>query len=197
MKRCCYHINKQNKKTKIEKDIENLNASSSKLKINKCHSLISKNNKNFNDIDNQNFNFSENLDKNSYECPLNKKYNSPSQEKSLHLSNNIIRSRSLHARVSKGNIDKLNNQNKNSICRCLKDKFICFFCGGKNCKVENFLKNVNKPNAIHGLNSNFITENIIAGQRLSDVLIKKFNLIEKFKKLNKSPSWQRTRSSCC
>ena len=184
MKRCYYYFNKQNKKIKIEKDIENLNASSSKLKINKCHSLISKNNKNFNDIDNQNFNFSENLDKNSYECPLNKKYNSPNQEKSLHLSNNIIRSRSLHARVSKGNIDKLNNQNKNSICRCLKDKFICFFCGGKNCKDENFLKNVNKPNAIHGLNSNFITENIIAGQRLSDVLIKKFNLIEKFKKLN-------------
>ena len=184
MKRCYYYFNKQNKKTKIEKDIENLNASSSKLKFNKSYSLMPKNNKNFNDIHNQNFNFSENLDKNSYESPLNKKYNSPSQEKSLHLSNNIIRSRSLHARVSKGNIDKLNNQNKNSICRCLKDKFICFFCGGKNCKDENFLKNVNKPNAIHGLNSNFITENIIAGQRLSDVLIKKFNLIEKFKKLN-------------
>ena len=184
MKRCYYYFNKQNKKIKIEKDIENLNASSSKLKFNKSYSLMPKNNKNFNDIHNQNFNFSENLDKNSYECPLNKKYNSPNQEKSLHLSNNIIRSRSLHARVSKGNIDKLNNQNKNSICRCLKDKFICFFCGGKNCKDENFLKNVNKPNAIHGLNSNFITENIIAGQRLSDVLIKKFNLIEKFKKLN-------------
>jgi protein tyrosine phosphatase domain-containing protein 1 len=184
MKRCCYHINKQNKKTKIEKDIENLNASSSKLKINNCYSLISKNNKNFNDIHNQNFNCSENLDKNSYESPLNKKHNSINQEKSLHSSNNISRSRSVHARVSKGNIDKLNDQNKNSICRCIKDKFICFFCGGKNCKDENFLKNENKPNAIHGLNSNFITENIIAGQRLSDVLIKKFNLIEKFKKLN-------------
>ena len=59
-----------------------------------------------------------------------------------------------------------------------------FFCGGKNCNVENYLKNPNQPNAIEGLNSNFITENIIAGQRLSDYLIKKFNLIEKFKQLN-------------
>jgi hypothetical protein len=66
----------------------------------------------------------------------------------------------------------------------LKDKFICFFCGGKNCKYENYLTNKNKPNAIKGLNSNFITENVIAGQRPSDILIQEYNLLEQFKKYN-------------
>ena len=46
------------------------------------------------------------------------------------------------------------------------------------------MQNTNQPNLIEGLNSNFITENIIAGQRLSDILIKRYNLIEKFKQLN-------------
>ena len=34
----------------------------------------------------------------------------------------------------------------------LKDKLRCFFCGGKNCKHENFLNNINNNNAIIGLN---------------------------------------------
>ena len=41
----------------------------------------------------------------------------------------------------------------------MKDKILCLFCG-KDCKFENYLYNKNKPNAIKGLNSNFITEKI-------------------------------------
>ena len=179
MKRCYYCcFTKENKNIKKEKEIEtdNLNASSSKLQINKSNSPKSKN------INEKNINYSENLDKNLSEYP--KRNFSSNQDKSNQSSNNISRSKSIHGRSSKGNIDKLIIKNKNNICKCLKDKFICFFCGGKNCKVENYLKNPNKPNAIEGLNSNFITENIIAGQRLSDILIKQYNLIEKFKELN-------------
>ena len=179
MKRCYYCcFTKENKNIKKEKEIEtdNLNASSSKLQINKSNSPKSKN------INEKNINYSENLDKNLSEYP--KRNFSSNQDKSNQSSNNISRSKSIHGRSSKGNIDKLIIKNKNNICKCLKDRFICFFCGGKNCKVENYLKNPNKPNAIEGLNSNFITENIIAGQRLSDILIKQYNLIEKFKELN-------------
>ena len=179
MKRCYYCcFTKENKNIKKEKEIEtdNLNASSSKLQINKSNSPKSKN------INEKNINYSENLDKNLSEYP--KRNFSSNQDKSNQSSNNISRSKSIHGRSSKGNIDKLIIKNKNNICKCLKDKFICFFCGGKNCKVENYLKNPNQPNAIEGLNSNFITENIIAGQRLSDILIKQYNLIEKFKELN-------------
>ena len=58
-----------------------------------------------------------------------------------------------------------NNKNKKkfNIFKNLKDKILFFFCGGKNCKYENYLTNKNKPNAIKGLNSNYITENIIEG----------------------------------
>ena len=64
-----------------------------------------------------------------------------------------------------------------------KDKIRCFFCGGKNCKHENYLNNKNN-NAIEGLNSNYITENVIASQRPSEILIEKYKLISKFKELN-------------
>ena len=65
-----------------------------------------------------------------------------------------------------------------------KDKLRCIFCGGKKCKHENYKTNLNNNNAIEGLNSNFITENIIASQRPSEKLIQKYNLIQKFKTLN-------------
>ena len=65
-----------------------------------------------------------------------------------------------------------------------KDKLRCIFCGGKNCKHENYKNNLNNNNAIEGLNSNFITENIIASQRPSEILIQKYHLIQKFKILN-------------
>ena len=65
-----------------------------------------------------------------------------------------------------------------------KDKLRCFFCGGKKCKHENYLNNISNNNAIEGLNSNFITDNIIASQRPSEVLIDKFKLVSKFKELN-------------
>ena len=63
----------------------------------------------------------------------------------------------------------------------LKETFICTFCGGKNCKHENFLNHKNP--AIHGLNSDKIDDNIYASQRPSNSLIKKYDLISKFKEL--------------
>ncbi len=64
----------------------------------------------------------------------------------------------------------------------LKETFICVFCGGKNCKHEDY-RNHKNP-AIEGLNSDKIDDNIYASQRPSNSLIKEFNLISKFKELN-------------
>ena len=64
-----------------------------------------------------------------------------------------------------------------------KDKLRCFFCGGKKCKHENYKNNLKYNNAIYGLNSNFITNNVIASQRPSEVLITKYNLVTVFKEL--------------
>ncbi len=183
MKRCYSYFARKKKKLSSEKEIENLNGSSSKLEINKINSPLSKN------TNDRRFDINENLDKNTPPSTLNKKTTKIltyfSQDKSLQSSNNIFRSRTFHHRISKPSINKYIPTNyKNGFCKCITDRFFCFFCGGKNCNVENYLKNPNQPNAIEGLNSNFITENIIAGQRLSDYLIKKFNLIEKFKQLN-------------
>jgi hypothetical protein len=62
-----------------------------------------------------------------------------------------------------------------------KDKLHCYFCGGEKCKHENW-KNCDNP-AITGLHSNFITEEVIASQRPSTILIQEHNLIEVFKQL--------------
>ena len=60
-----------------------------------------------------------------------------------------------------------------------KDKFRCLFCGGANCKHENWKNNPNTP--IIGLHCDQITENLYASQRPSTMLIHQYNLIKKFK----------------
>jgi hypothetical protein len=94
------------------------------------------------------------------------------------------------------NINNNNNQNNNSnnnttrtskdrkFFHEFKDKLRCFFCGGVKCKHENYLLNIENKNAIIGLNSNYITNDIIASQRPSEVLIEEFSLVQKFKDLN-------------
>jgi len=57
--------------------------------------------------------------------------------------------------------------------------FICKFCGGKTCKHENYLSYPNS--AITGLNSDWITTNILATQRPSSRIIKEFDIIKQFK----------------
>ena len=79
------------------------------------------------------------------------------------------------------NSTKNNNIISNEPLFSLKETFICNFCGGKNCKHENFLNHKNP--AIYGLNSDKIDENIYASQRPSNSLIKKYDLISKFKEL--------------
>ena len=76
------------------------------------------------------------------------------------------------------------NKKKTDFIHEFKDKIRCFFCGGKNCKYENYLNNIKNNNAIIGLNSNYITDNIIASQRPSEILINKYNLVEQFKQHN-------------
>lgn len=56
------------------------------------------------------------------------------------------------------------------------NRFVCRFCGGKECKHENW-KNVENP-AIEGLNSNWINDDIVASQRLSDRLIHEYRIID-------------------
>jgi hypothetical protein len=63
-----------------------------------------------------------------------------------------------------------------------KDKFKCLFCGGHNCKHEDFRSN-QKP-ALMGLHSDYITQNVVASQRPSTYLIEKYNLISAFKEAN-------------
>ncbi|KAL4467270.1 hypothetical protein ABPG72_010077 [Tetrahymena utriculariae] len=60
-----------------------------------------------------------------------------------------------------------------------KSKFLCLFCGGKSCSKENYLKNPHK-NAIHGLNSDWITPEILAMQRPSSRIIKDYGIIGQF-----------------
>ena len=79
------------------------------------------------------------------------------------------------------NSTKNNNMISNEPLFSLKETFICTFCGGKNCKHENY-RNHKNP-AIIGLNSDKIDDNIFASQRPSNSLIKTYNLISKFKEL--------------
>ena len=64
-----------------------------------------------------------------------------------------------------------------------KDKLRCFFCGGLKCKHENYKTNLDYNNAITGLHSNFITDDVIASQRPSQVLIEYYKLLAAFKAL--------------
>lgn len=86
----------------------------------------------------------------------------------------------------KNNLSFFSNYSKkpSNFIHDFKDKIRCFFCGGKNCKYENYLTNIKNNNAIKGLNSNYVTDNIIASQRPSEILINKFNLVEQFKEHN-------------
>lgn len=58
--------------------------------------------------------------------------------------------------------------------------FLCRFCGGKKCKHENWKTQENS--AIEGLNSTWITMDILACQRPSSRIIDQYDLIASFKK---------------
>ena len=111
--------------------------------------------------------------------------NISNQTPKLQYSSSMSKSKLIRTvRTQKYLIKSFSKKKKNYIFTNLKDKLVCFFCSGKNCKYENYLTNKHLPNAIKGLNSNFITENVIVGQRPCDILIQEFNLIEQFKKNN-------------
>lgn len=58
-------------------------------------------------------------------------------------------------------------------------KFLCNFCGGKSCKHENW--KTQEKSAIIGLNSSWVTDNILACQRPSSRIIREHGLIKSFK----------------
>ena len=63
-----------------------------------------------------------------------------------------------------------------------KDQVRCCFCGGKKCKHENF-RNHKNPYLI-GLNSDLVTESLVASQRPSTILLEKYEIIKQFKEKN-------------
>ena len=195
----CINLICPKKKEKYSKSGTNINSQSMKCSI----YLSPENNKS--QIHNPKLNFSttpnlnnslkniinDNLNSSCY--PLSTKQNKFSnisnQTLNLKYSSSISKSKLIRScrisKINKSNVSKSIKKSESShhIYSNLKDKLKCLFCG-KDCKLENYLYNTNKPNAIKGLNSNFITETIIIGQRPSDKLIQDFNLIEQFKKLN-------------
>ena len=113
--------------------------------------------------------------------------NSTSNKMSTTRLNNLSKSRIKNTENQTGIISKKDRnvpKEKKKFFYEFKDKLRCFFCGGRKCKHENYLNNIINNNAIEGLNSNFITENIIASQRPSEILIDKYKLVSKFKELN-------------
>ena len=63
-----------------------------------------------------------------------------------------------------------------------KNHFRCLFCGGKKCQYENYLTNMSP--AIKGLNCNLIDNTVYLGQRPSNILIRKYHLLQEFKNNN-------------
>ena len=59
-----------------------------------------------------------------------------------------------------------------------KSSFICKFCGGKKCKHENWLNN--KNSVVQGLDSDWITDSILAMQRPSTRLFQEFGIAKQF-----------------
>ena len=63
-----------------------------------------------------------------------------------------------------------------------RNKFRCVFCGGRSCKHEDWTQHPSP--ALRGLNSDWITDSILATQRLSSRLLKEFSILDQFKATN-------------
>ena len=74
------------------------------------------------------------------------------------------------------------NLNLNNQMFTIKNSNICMFCGGQNCKYED--PNLYDKCAIQGLISDLFYDCIYASQRPSTTLIKKYDLINSFKRNN-------------
>ena len=74
------------------------------------------------------------------------------------------------------------NLNRNNQIYNIKNSKLCIFCGGESCKYEDPL--LYKNCAIKGLISDLFYDCIYASQRPSTALIKKYDLINTFKKNN-------------
>lgn len=57
---------------------------------------------------------------------------------------------------------------------------LCLLCGGAKCPKEDWTKQENGPSAIRGLNSSWITDELVAMQRPSSRLLSEFKIIDQF-----------------
>ena len=74
----------------------------------------------------------------------------------------------------------LEKYNLNNSIFEMKMPYICLFCGGESCKWED--PSIRKNSAIHGLLADLYFDCVYACQRPSTCLIKKYHLLEVFKK---------------
>ena len=74
----------------------------------------------------------------------------------------------------------LEKYNLNNSIFEMKMPYICIFCGGESCKWED--PSIRKNSAIHGLLADLYYDCVYACQRPSTCLIKKYHLLEVFKK---------------
>ena len=74
------------------------------------------------------------------------------------------------------------NLNRNNQLYNIKNSKLCVFCGGEKCKYED--SSLYKNCSIKGLKSDLFYDCIYASQRPSTILIKKYDLINVFKKNN-------------
>lgn len=61
-------------------------------------------------------------------------------------------------------------------------KVHCYFCGGADCKYENWKIWVQNPNAFDGVYSNWITDNILAMARPSTKYMEEYKIVKAFAK---------------
>ncbi|KAL1257087.1 hypothetical protein QQF64_012632 [Cirrhinus molitorella] len=77
------------------------------------------------------------------------------------------------------------SQARESLVKAIPSKIICLFaCGGRDCRYEGPACWSTSQQAIKGVFSSWVTDNIVAMARPSTYLIKKYCIIEQFKQLN-------------
>ncbi|XP_015459946.3 protein tyrosine phosphatase domain-containing protein 1 [Astyanax mexicanus] len=77
------------------------------------------------------------------------------------------------------------SQTRENLVKAIPPKIICLLaCGGRDCRYEGPACWRTSQQAIRGLFSSWVTNDIIAMARPSTNLIKRYNIIEQFKKLN-------------
>lgn len=77
------------------------------------------------------------------------------------------------------------SQTRENLVKAIPPKIICLMaCGGRDCRYEGPACWRTSQQAIKGLFSSWVTDDIVAMARPSTALIKRYNIVEQFKRLN-------------